>query len=122
MDQILARQFCFIGMLLLLSVLGIGCGGETGSTSPTDTPMPSNLSHRVTLNWSSSKSPDLEGYYVYRGEQPGGPYAKISYLLPGTTYTDEAVAAGQTYYYVVTALGRNSAESGYSNEALASVP
>jgi hypothetical protein len=63
-----------------------------------------------------------QGYYVYRGAQTGGPYARISTLQPGTSYVDGSVLSGQTYHYVVTALGTNSQESAYSNEAVAVIP
>ena len=77
--------------------------------------------HSVVLNWSLDAS-TVQGYYVYRSAQTGGPYAKISILQPGTSYADTSVLSGQTYYYVVTALGTNSQESSYSNEAVAAIP
>jgi fibronectin type 3 domain-containing protein len=40
----------------------------------------------------------------------------------GTSYTDTAVQASQTYYYVTTAVDSNNNESIYSNEARATVP
>jgi Abnormal spindle-like microcephaly-assoc'd, ASPM-SPD-2-Hydin len=77
--------------------------------------------HSVGLSWNPDAS-TVQGYYVYRGAQTGGPYAKISTLQPGTSYVDASVLSGQTYYYVVTALGTNSQESAYSNEAVAVIP
>jgi hypothetical protein len=77
--------------------------------------------HSVDLSWDPDIS-SVQGYYVYRGAQPGGPYTKISTLHSGTSYTDTSVLSGQTYYYVVTALGTNSVESGYSNDAVAAIP
>jgi fibronectin type 3 domain-containing protein len=59
---------------------------------------------------------------VYRSTHTGGPYSKISVLQPATSYTDATVATATAYYYVVTALGMNSVESGFSNEAVAAVP
>jgi hypothetical protein len=79
------------------------------------------VQHSVALSWNPDTS-GVQGYYVYRGGQSGGPYNKISSLLPGTSYTDVNVISAQTYYYVVTALGTNSVESGYSNEAMATIP
>jgi fibronectin type 3 domain-containing protein len=76
----------------------------------------------VDLSWNADTSPVL-GYYVYRGGQSGGPYLMISpQLQTGTSYTDASVVSGQTYYYVVTALGPNSLESAYSNQAVATIP
>lgn len=77
--------------------------------------------HSVGLSWNPDAS-TVQGYYVYRGAQTGGPYAKISPLQPGSSYVDASVLSGQTYYYVVTALGTNSQESAYSNEAVAVIP
>ena len=77
--------------------------------------------HSVALTWNPDTS-TVQGYYVYRGAQTGGPYAKISTLQPGASYTDTSVLSGQAYYYVVTALGTNSQESAYSNEAVAVIP
>jgi hypothetical protein len=77
--------------------------------------------HSVALTWSPNTS-TVQGYYVYRGAQTGGPYTKISTLQPGTSYSDINVMSGQTYYYAVTAVGTDSAESGYSNEAAAAIP
>lgn len=77
--------------------------------------------HSVDLSWNPDAS-SVQGYYVYRGNQTGGPYTKISALLPATSYVDPTVTSGQRYYYVVTALGSNSAESAFSNEAIAVIP
>ena len=78
-------------------------------------------SHTVSLSWNPDTS-TFQGYYVYRGAQTGGPYTKISSLQPATAFTDATVASATTYYYVVTALGTNSVESGFSNEAVATIP
>jgi Abnormal spindle-like microcephaly-assoc'd, ASPM-SPD-2-Hydin len=77
--------------------------------------------HSVDLSWNPDAS-SVQGYYVYRGNQTGGPYTKISALLPATSYVDASISSGLTYYYVVTALGSGSSESGYSNEAVAVIP
>jgi hypothetical protein len=76
--------------------------------------------HQVVLNWSPETS--VQGYYVFRGGQTGGPYTQISGLLPTTAYADTAVTSGQTYYYVVTSLSTSSLESSYSKEVQATVP
>jgi hypothetical protein len=80
-----------------------------------------NPQHSVDLSWNPDASTVL-GYYVYRGNQTGGPYTKISALLPATSYVDATVSSGLIYYYVVTALGSGSVESSYSNEAVAAIP
>lgn len=63
------------------------------------------------------------GYNVYRGTQSGGPYAVLNSAADAaTTYTDSTVQAGQTYYYVVTAVDSSGNESVNSNQAQAVVP
>lgn len=77
--------------------------------------------HSVSLSWNASTS-SVQGYYVYRGGQTGGPYSKVSTLVPQLTYTDSSVVSGSTYYYVVTALGTDNVESGNSNQVTAVIP
>jgi hypothetical protein len=81
------------------------------------------ISHSVALSWAASTSPGVIGYNVYRSATSGGSYTKLN-GSPGalTTYTDSAVQAGQTYYYVVTAVDASSNESAHSNQAQAVVP
>lgn len=79
--------------------------------------------HSVTLNWVASTSANVAGYLVHRGNTPGGPYTTVtSTPVTGVTYTDNSVLAGQTYYYVVTAIDSSNNASVYSNEALALIP
>lgn len=78
--------------------------------------------HTVALAWAGSSS-TVSGYNVYRSSTSGGPYNRInSALLPGTAFTDNNVQAGQTYFYVTTAVNSSNVESGYSNQAQAVVP
>ncbi len=85
----------------------------SGSLSP---------SHSVDLSWSPSTSA-VVGYNIYRSSTSGGSYAKINSALNATTsYTDNTVQAGLTYYYVTTAVDGAGIESAYSNQAQAVVP
>jgi hypothetical protein len=80
-------------------------------------------SHSVNLGWTASSSPDITGYNIYRGTQSGGPYSKINASLnASTSYTDNTVSDGQTYYYVTTAVNSSEEESSYSNQAQAVIP
>jgi fibronectin type 3 domain-containing protein len=79
--------------------------------------------HDVTLNWSASISSGVAGYNVYRGSVSGGPYARMnSSAITITSYNDNAVQPGQTYFYVVTSISLNNVESSYSNEVMAPIP
>jgi fibronectin type 3 domain-containing protein len=63
------------------------------------------------------------GYHVYRGSVTGGPYTELdSVLNASTNYVDNSVQAGQTYYYVATAVDGSGVESGYSNQVKAAIP
>jgi hypothetical protein len=77
----------------------------------------------VSLSWTASTSTGVVGYYVYRGTASGGPYTQLnSSPVDATTYTDTTVEAGETYYYVTTAVTSQGTQSAYSNQAKAVVP
>jgi fibronectin type 3 domain-containing protein len=75
--------------------------------------------HVVALTWTPSTTPNVAGYKVYRGSASGGPYTLLQSLGAVTSYTDNTVLSGQTYYYVVTTVDSTNAESAYSNSAQA---
>jgi hypothetical protein len=78
--------------------------------------------HSVTLSWTDGDS-GIAGYNVYRANQSGGPYSKISSsLVLQKTWTDSNVQSAHTYYYVVTATGTSGVESAYSSEVTAIIP
>jgi uncharacterized repeat protein (TIGR03803 family) len=79
--------------------------------------------HTVALSWDASTSQGVVGYNVYRGPAPSGPYTKLNATLDALTgYSDSSVQAGQTYYYVTTAVDSLGDESGYSNQTKAIIP
>lgn len=80
------------------------------------------VQHSVALSWAASTSTGIVGYNVYRSGVSGGPYAQVTSMDADLTYTDSAVSAGQTYYYVVSAVDSTGAESAYSNQTQAAVP
>jgi fibronectin type 3 domain-containing protein len=123
---------CELTMMVVLVALllaSAGCSGGTSGSSaaPKATPGGTGVnavpnSHSVALSWLPSTSAVI-GYNVYRGDQSGGPYAQTnSSPLAGTTFSDSGVAAGQTYWYVVTAVAAGGVESVHSNEAMAAIP
>lgn len=101
---------------LILDINGY-FASQSGSVAPPAQP------HTVQLSWYASISPNVIGYNVYRGGVSGGPYSLINTgLLPQTSYQDSDVTAGQTYYYVTTAVDSSNIESAFSNEAVVTVP
>jgi hypothetical protein len=96
------------------AALGLAC--------VTDSPVPPP-SHSVSLTWLASTSPNVAGYNVYRAASAGGAYSKLnSTLISATSFTDTTVQAGETYYYVATAVDTSAGESEHSNQAQATVP
>jgi fibronectin type 3 domain-containing protein len=78
--------------------------------------------HTVGLTWQPSKS-TVAGYNVYRGTATGGPYSKLnSSSLVSTSYSDNTVKSGSTYFYVTTAVNSSGAESIKSNEVRTAIP
>ena len=81
------------------------------------------IPHSVALSWEASTTPNVT-YNIYRSNTSAAygttPLASVS----GTSYTDYAVQAGQTYFYVVKAVDSTNPNnlSSPSNEALAIIP
>ena len=99
---------------------------NTGATTPVVVALSGTavaaVAHSVELVWSQGTS-SVVGFNVYRGSTNGGPYTKLtSSPQSSMTYTDYDVTAGQTYYYVVTAVDANGMESDKSSQVVAVIP
>ena len=111
------------------TVTGSVTGAVSVVSTATNSPLSISLSgsglqasHSVNLSWVASSSA-VVGYYVYSGTQPNGPFAKRnSTPIATTTFTDNLVQSGQTYYYFVTAVDSAGVESVDSNEVSAPIP
>jgi hypothetical protein len=76
----------------------------------------------VHLNWEESPV-SVAGYVVYRAGEPSGPYTRISgSAVSAAEFIDTGLAAGHTYYYVVSSLGVDEVETEYSQPIMATVP
>jgi hypothetical protein len=79
--------------------------------------------HSVGLGWNTSTSSGVTGYNIYRASASAGPFTRLNSTLDATPFdTDSTVKAGQTYYYVVTAVSSTGTESTYSNEVQVAIP
>lgn len=99
---------------------------NTGSTSPFNVALSGTgvtaIAHNVDLSWAASTSA-VTGYNIWRATALSGPFTRInSSLVIAGTYTDSTAMSGTVYYYAVTAVDTNGVESGFSNEAQASIP
>ena len=72
---------------------------------------------RITLVWNANPECDIRYYYVYRRTSS----TSYSYIgsTTSTTYIDQAVANGTTYYYALIAFDQPGYSSSYSAEASA---
>jgi fibronectin type 3 domain-containing protein/predicted small lipoprotein YifL len=72
---------------------------------------------RVFLTWNDNREQDLAGYHVYRSLHAGGEQERLTAKpLNRTTFSDETVKQGATYYYSITAVDTNGNESARSKE------
>jgi hypothetical protein len=70
----------------------------------------------VSLRWDSGPA-DVAGYNVYRTTVSGGGYVKLNAgLLSQPLFSETMLAAGTTYFYVVTAVDAQGRESDFSDE------
>ncbi|MGO8790035.1 MAG: choice-of-anchor D domain-containing protein, partial [Terriglobia bacterium] len=120
---------CTIAILFTPAAIGTRTASLSITDNATGSPQPVSLSgtgiHAVVLSWTVSPTAEVTGYNVYRGTTSGGESSTPlnSTPLSGTTYTDESVTSGATYYYFVTAVVSNQdTPSAASNEAVATIP
>lgn len=71
---------------------------------------------RVFLTWNENNESDLAGYHVYRGTKSGEAARLTERPINRSTYSDDAVQQGMTYYYAVTAVDTTGNESARSKE------
>jgi hypothetical protein len=80
---------------------------------------------RISLFWPANPEVDVAGYTIYRSTDPNlpKPWTKLTpALYTRTTFTDENVEAGKTYYYYITATDTSGNESLPSEVVSETVP
>ena len=109
-----------VGSTTHMGTYPITVTATSGSTQQTTT-INLTVTAQVALSWAASQG--AVGYNVYRSTTSGSGYSRINTSLdPGTSYNDQGVQDGTTYYYVTTAVNSQGQESSYSNQASATVP
>jgi fibronectin type 3 domain-containing protein len=81
---------------------------------------------RLAIFFAANKETDIAGYNLYRSTDPNLPkdqWTKINQaLLTRTTYQDERVESGKTYYYYLTAVDTSGNVSNPSEVGSEKVP
>jgi hypothetical protein len=127
-SPVAAGANCAIAVIFTPSALGARTAAlsisDNASGSPQTVALSGTGAHYVVLTWTASTTAGVVGYNAYRGTASNGPFSLLNTSpIGGTTYTDASAQAGQTYYYVVTAIASDSVtESADSNAASATVP
>jgi len=71
---------------------------------------PEPNSARLAIFFAANKETDIAGYYIYRSTDPNLPkpnWTKLNQtLLTRTTYQDDKVEPGKTYYYYIVAVDK----------------
>ncbi|HET9922233.1 MAG TPA: hypothetical protein VFQ30_20550, partial [Ktedonobacteraceae bacterium] len=95
-------------------------------------PPPGNLTAepgagQITLRWLPVAS--AEGYVVYRGESPNGPFVRLNHggtgdalVVPGTVYADTTGVPGTQHWYAVASLFDVNSPAGKLSAPVAARP
>jgi hypothetical protein len=127
-SSVAAGANCAIAVIFTPSALGTRTASlgvtDNASGSPQTVLLSGTGAHYVVLSWTASATSGVGGYNAYRGTASSGPFSQLnSSPISGTTFNDGNVQAGQTVYYVVTAIASDDVtESANSNVASATVP
>jgi hypothetical protein len=104
----------------VITVTASGSSNSPQAIPVTLTVTPPTISGTATLSWDANTDPDLAGYNVYMGTQPGVYGAPIS-IGNTTSYTVGNLTGGRTYYFSLTAVDTSGNESLHSSEVSKSV-
>ena len=114
--------FRYVSMLIIvLSVASCGGGGGGGGGGGTATGTATLSWTAPTLNDNGTALTDLAGFKVHYGTSPGAHPLTID-AGNVTTIQVASLAAGHTYYFVVTAYNAAGIESDPSNEGSKTIP
>ncbi len=102
-----------------LTALALATGGASLSHTQAAVVGPGTV-HTVKLGWNAVAEPNIQGYKVHVGTQPGQ-YTRTLDAGTSLSYSVDGLSYGQTYYFSVRTVGLNGQESGYSPELVLSV-
>jgi fibronectin type 3 domain-containing protein len=114
-DSLIRRRSNALLQLAIASSM-IACGGSTQEQTAIGT-------GTATLSWDAAPAP-ATGYRVYYGSGSHNYSQALGHgeFVATTTYMVTGLQSGRTYYFAVTTTDASGAESGFSNEASATIP
>jgi hypothetical protein len=72
----------------------------------------------ISLVWEANAERDLQGYYVFRGEEGSETLTRITNeVVKETRYSDQSVTSGVRYVYAVTAVDNQSPQPNVSAQS-----
>jgi len=125
--HVIFRTVTLAGLGLALVLVAAGCNDNTVVVRDVTPPAAPQALYSVTgdgavtLHWVKNTEPDLAGYRVYRGPAFAGPYTPLA-TTGNTSYTDNGVSNGTTYYFAVSAYDLSGNESELSVENVNDTP
>lgn len=79
--------------------------------------------HEVEIYWLANTERDLDGYRLYRNEEPDGYFRRIATVgRSSVSFVDRDVRNGETYYYALAAFDDAGNESELSSELAFDTP
>jgi hypothetical protein len=78
---------------------------------------------KVEIKWYPNQEKDLNGYVIYKSTKKSGDYKEIDTVgAKVSSYIDEDVRNGNTYYYAISAIDSDGNESDLSPEIVEDTP
>jgi fibronectin type 3 domain-containing protein len=102
-------------MFLFVMIVGIALAPAASANTPGK--------HSVSLAWTASTTAGVT-YNIYRGTAAGvcaGTPTPYAAAVAGTSFNDQNVSSGSTYFYAVSAVGTGG-ESACTTEVSAPIP
>ncbi len=110
-------------LALTIPLLALGCHGDkvtnvsNGPPHTVDGVYSVTGDGDVTVYWRANQDNDIDFYKVYRNNAPTGTFSLVG-STPSTSFVDNTVVNGNTYYYAVSAVdlsGQESVELSFEN-------
>ncbi|MFA5032961.1 MAG: fibronectin type III domain-containing protein [bacterium] len=116
----------FIATMVGCAIFLCGCHSSRHIDDTTPPVVPTGVvsvtgNEEVTLYWNPNSEGDLSGYFIYRSDDPHGPYEVIG-SSTSAFFVDKGVANAVTYYYAISAYDYAGNESGISAELIFDTP